>query len=92
MEEQRNTTMDQLNDNSETPDEKELEHDIFLLKTTVVDEQSMPYIKMKLIATAKYRSDMLAKMELDLLETFPYFFSNPELVCMNLIKFQRSIE
>lgn len=61
-------------------DESELEHDLFLLKSTVVTEKNMSLLKEVLVKTQKYRMNMLKDTELDLLENFPCFFSNPELV------------
>lgn len=54
--------------------------DIELLKTILVNEVNMGLIKEKLIATKSYRLKMMEELDIDLLEMFPYFFTNPSLV------------
>lgn len=57
--------------------------DINALKTIVVCNQNMDEIKEKLVATLEYRLNMIDQnVELDLLETFPYFFTDPSLVIL----------
>lgn len=65
---------------TESRSEIDFEQEVFILKSTMVNDQNIPMIKEKLIATMAYRLDMLKAPEVDLLENFPYFFSNPELV------------
>lgn len=56
------------------------EADVEYLKTLVVSTENIPVIKTKLVATQKFRLEMMKIMEVDLLETFPYFFTDPALV------------
>lgn len=56
------------------------EKDVGLLKFTKVTEINMEDIKEKIKLTSKHRRKMLEDMSVDLLEQFPYFFTNPELV------------
>lgn len=55
--------------------------DLEILKTLIVNEENMPQIEEKLFLTMEYRLKLLEIMEVDLLETFPYFFTDPKLVC-----------
>lgn len=57
--------------------------DIEILKTLRVCDENMAEIEMKLVNTMEYRIKMLETLEVDLLETLPYFFTNPELVCFS---------
>lgn len=54
--------------------------DVDMLKTITVCDKNMEEIKKKLIATMTYRLRMLDVNEIDLLETFPFFFTDPSLV------------
>lgn len=54
------------------------------LKMTLVSIENIDVIKESLLKTLQYRSKLLAKEELNLREYFPYFFTNPELVCNSL--------
>lgn len=57
------------------------QEDLEFLKIAVVNSDNMNIIKAKLAATSKYRRDLIsAKHSIDLLENFPYFFYNAELV------------
>lgn len=60
--------------------EKLCKNDIEILKTTIVNDDNMKLIKSKLEATSQYRLKMLQDKSIDLLETFPYFFVDPNLV------------
>lgn len=61
------------------------EEDVELLKITVVNEQNMDAIKFKLAATSEYRRQMIRdNHSIDLLEKFPYFFTNHKLVSERL--------
>lgn len=51
------------------------------LKTIVINDENTALVEDKLKATMKYRADLMKAMELDLLETFPYFFTHSKLVC-----------
>lgn len=72
-----------------TVDEKKTEEqptccddDLEELKHTVVNAENMNAIKVKLVATSKYRLQMIrGNYSMDLLENFPYFFTSHELVC-----------
>lgn len=69
----RTESMDESDDASH-------EEDIEILKMTVVSPDNLELIKTKLMSTAKFRLKMLENKSIDLLEFFPYFFTNPELV------------
>lgn len=56
------------------------ESDVQFLKLAVVDKTIAPEFKAKLQATLSYRWEMMKTPELDLKETFPYFFTNPSVV------------
>lgn len=58
--------------------------DIEILKTLRVCDENMADIEMKLVDTMEYRIKMLEMLEVDLLETFPYFFTNPDLVYFSI--------
>lgn len=62
------------------PTEEELKRYIEILKTLTVSEANMNEIEEKLIATMTFRHEMMGVNEVDLLETFPYFFTDPSLV------------
>lgn len=55
-------------------------NDVEFLKATIVSDETMSVIESKLRSTATYRQKMMETPELDLLETFPYFFTEPKLV------------
>lgn len=50
------------------------------LKSMIVSDANRPEIEKYLKRCRQYRSSLLKNKETDLLECFPYFFSNPELV------------
>lgn len=54
--------------------------DVNFLKSTKVNNENIQIVEGKLRLTAAYRKKMLNDLSIDLLETFPYFFTNPELV------------
>lgn len=55
--------------------------DVFELKNLIVCSENMETFKEKLKSTYNFRQEMIkTNNNLDLLENFPYFFSNPELV------------
>lgn len=56
-----------------------------LLKSTLVNNENMALIKVKLKLTLPYRLSLLRQIEINLLESFPYFFVSAELVRANLI-------
>lgn len=68
------------------PTEEEMKRDIEILKTLTVSEANLNEIKEKLIATMTYRNEMMDVNELDLLENFPYFFTDPSLVIQKFMK------
>lgn len=73
--------------------DEECRLDVELLKTLVLNPENMDTIKKKLVATMDFRLKMVDKVELDLLETFPYFFAYPELVRMSKsLIFQSSLK
>lgn len=59
----------------------EAKADVTFLKSVVVNACNMDLIKTKLRATMEYRNKLLDDMELNFIETFPYFFVHPDLVC-----------
>lgn len=56
--------------------------DVDLLKSMKVDEKSMETIMEKIKLTTSYRKKMMKDLSIDLLETFPYFFTHPKLVSL----------
>lgn len=55
--------------------------EVFELKNMAVCSENMSIFQEKLKLTFNFRQEMIKNNEnLDLLENFPYFFSNPELV------------
>lgn len=57
------------------------EENVEFLKCSVVNSENMDIIKSKLTATSEYRRKMIRdNHSMDLLEKFPYFFTNYELV------------
>lgn len=57
----------------------------FKLKTIDVSKTELAEIKIMLKSTFQYRQNMIKNNEnLDLLENFPYFFTNPELVNISI--------
>lgn len=56
--------------------------DVEFLKSTKVNNGNIVAIKVKLKLTFVYRRKLLTDLNIDLLEYFPYFFTNPELVRM----------
>lgn len=62
--------------------------DLEFLKSMFVINQSKDLIKKKLKSTLDARVEMVKDVECDLLEQFPFFFSNPELVNMCIEKYQ----
>lgn len=66
-------TCDQYSDTQAAAD---VEH----LKSTKVNDGNIVAIKEKLKLTLVYRRKLLKDLSIDLLEYFPYFFTNPELV------------
>lgn len=54
--------------------------DVEDLKLKIFSDSNMCEIEGKLKSTFSYRSKMLENKSLDLLETFPYFFTDPKLV------------
>lgn len=56
------------------------------LKTIMVSAENISEIEEKLVLTLAYRQKMInEQMDLDLLATFPYFFSDPQLVRKNIL-------
>lgn len=60
--------------------DEEAKSDIDFLKTVLVNDENIGLIKEKLIATRSYRLKMMEELDIDLLEMFPHFFTNPSLV------------
>lgn len=60
--------------------DEECKADVEILKTLLVRPENMAEIKEKLVATMESRMKMIDTVELDLLEKFPYFFTDPTLV------------
>lgn len=58
-------------------------NEVDLLKEIIVNPQNMDVIKEKLRLTVKYRSEMVKNKSTDLLQCFPYFFTNAELVSIS---------
>lgn len=54
--------------------------DVCWLKSAAVNKDNMSEIMEKIKSTSSYRREMLGDVSIDLLESFPYFFTNPKLV------------
>lgn len=54
--------------------------DFDILKTVVISDETIDFVKEKIILTQSYRTQILSDMKVDLRESFPYFFVQPELV------------
>lgn len=61
---------------------KEINEDLIFFKTTVVNDQNIETIKLKLKSTAAKRLQLSKNKKFDFLENFPFFFTNPQLVRM----------
>lgn len=53
---------------------------INFLKSVVVNDSNLDAIKEKLVETMRYRHDLMKNQRMDLKETFPFFFTRPQLV------------
>lgn len=51
--------------------------DVHILKSIIVNVENMDAIKQMLNRTREYRAQMLQKIETEIKEHFPYFFSHP---------------
>lgn len=61
------------------------QEDLDFLKIAVINQHNVDVIKTKLSATSDYRRQLIrGNHGIDLLENFPYFFHNPELVTQHL--------
>lgn len=67
-------------ENSEPIDEVNIEDEIQVLKSLIVNEGNMNIIVDKLNLTREYRSTLLKRTDIELKEYFPYFFTHPPLV------------
>lgn len=63
----------------------EQKDDVEILKATMVTDKNMNTIKIKLRSTLSYRLKMMETPELDILESFPYFFTDSPLVKRNIV-------
>lgn len=57
-----------------------LDDELHLLKSLVVNDDNMPLILEKLNLTRSYREELVARPEVELKTYFPYFFTHPHLV------------
>lgn len=57
-----------------------VQEEFHLLKSTIVNQENLELIKEKLKITSTYRSRLFTDRNINLLEQFPFFFTNPELV------------
>lgn len=57
--------------------DEDMEDDVHLLKTIIVNAENLDTIKQLLNKTREYRAQMLQKNETEIKEHFPYFFSHP---------------
>lgn len=60
--------------------EKEIQDAMTFLESVVVNETNNPMIRQSLQCTRTYRLEMLQDKKVDVLESFKYFFTNPEVV------------
>lgn len=54
--------------------------DFSWLKSAAVNDENMAEIMQKIKSTCTYRKKMLDDLSIELLESFPYFFTHPKLV------------
>lgn len=71
---------------SAEPSDVQINDDLKFLKTVVVSEKTTDTIKLKLSSTANHRKEVVKIENLDFLEHFPIFFTNPEFVSIALWK------
>lgn len=67
----------------DTVETESIEDDLEFLKSVVVGPHNMDAIESKLKSTANHRKEMMRDLNIDLLESFPIFFSNPQTVIIN---------
>lgn len=83
----KNKSNESIESSSSTSDIKEAD-DFELLKSTMVNKENMAQIKEQLKRTLQYRMSLLNQIEVNLLESFPYFFVSAELVSPKTREFQ----
>lgn len=67
----------------ETYTENDAKNDFEILKSTVITESNINFVKDLLIRTSDYRLNILYDESADLLEHFSFFFAFPDLVGFN---------
>lgn len=63
-------------------DDEQAERDIFFLRRTVYDESMEQIFAKKLKDTKHYRKNLCKDLNIDIIERFPYFFTNTDLVSL----------
>lgn len=66
-----------------TVETESIEDDLEFLKSVVVGPHNIDSIESKLKSTANRRKEMVRDLNIDVLESFPIFFSNPQTVINN---------
>lgn len=65
-------------------DDDSLKNDFQMLKLALVNKENIADIKNKMKSTMKYRKNLMNIPETDVLECFPYLFTHPELVSIEI--------
>lgn len=71
-------------------DNHNVEDDVHLLKSLIINVENLDVIKQMLNRTREYRAQMLQKNETEIKEHFPYFFSHP-LELVGLLSFTQNL-
>lgn len=79
-----NTNINDIEENVESVTDRQ-KNDVESLKAIMVNAENMAEIKNKLKFTLSYRLEMMKAPELDVKESFPYFFTDPALVNKQII-------
>lgn len=75
-----------LNESTESLDNAK--RDLEWLKTNLIRKSDRNDLIKKLNSTRELRKEMLKATETDLREQFPFFFAEPELVSVSIVRFQ----
>lgn len=68
--------------NNDATQQIDLEDEVQLMKSLIVNDENMAILVEKLNITREYRGELIKKPDVELKTCFPYFFTHPPLVCM----------
>lgn len=74
-----------IGDEQENEDLETIKQHFENLKLTVPNDENVETVKFLLNKTASLRLEMMKNQKVDVLESFPGFFTNPELVSINIL-------